>query len=335
MTRKALGQFAATRKATSNERVALKSASNFTMAYAISGGGARYTFSISPAVNGRTTWDLSADGALSITASGTYVLVPQGNYSINVVMWGGAGGSVSYSPTCPGGAGGSSTGFISFVAGESYDFIVGSGGGGGAANRNAGGGGGGTGIQFTTNTTPILVAGGGGGGYGDAPGAAGAGGGSSGQAGGFTDCPGGAGGTQSAAGVGAYGGRRTGASGSGRNGGGGATGSVQFAGGTGFGNGGVGTYNGGDAGSGGGGGGYWGGAEGSGNVGGSGGGGGSGYFNPAVVTNGSTTAGNFGTAANASDPKRPIVTLATSAYAGSSVNGGANGSNGAIVMSIL
>jgi len=333
MTRRALGQFALTRKTTSGEKVALRSSSNFTMAYAISGGGSSggIRFTISPAFNGKSTWDTSADGDLNLSASanGTWVITPISTFTANVVMWGGGGGATGAGP---GGAGGSSTGRITFESGVEYDFIVGSGGFGGASNRDAGSGAGGTGIQFRSNTLPIMVAGGGGGSPGAAaPGAgtAGGGGGTTGQDGisgdrGFGFTTGGRGGTQSAAGASAPGSRRTGAGGSGRNGGGGNTGSPQYPGGVGFGTGGVGTYNGGDQGSGGGGGGYFGGGEGGGDAGGFGGGGGSGYIHPTIVVSGITTQANYGTAASDSDSKR-----------GTAGNGGSNGrgANGAIYLS--
>jgi hypothetical protein len=333
MTLRAFSKQNIANRKSSSEKVTARNAAAMTTAMAITGGAAgpsSYVFTISPAVNGKTTWDVAVDGALSLANSGTWTIIPTYTYSLNVVMWGAGGGSVSYGANYYGGGGGSSNGFVTLSAGVSYDFIVGEGGNGVAANRNAAGGGGGTGIQFTSNTTPILVAGGGGGGYSIATRRAGAGGGSSGQNG-ETAGAGGYGGSQSAAGAGGNGGRRTGASGSGRNGGGGAMGPVVATGGAGFGTGGGGDYNASDAGSGGGGGGYFGGGQGGGDAGGYGGGGGSGYFNPSVVTNGSTNAGEYETAANYVDVKRPTV---GGVQAGASVPNGYKGANGAIVLTI-
>jgi hypothetical protein len=248
------------------------------------------TFSISPAVSGKSTWDLSVDGALTLSTAGTWTIVPSADMSIPTKIWGGGGGSGE------GGAGagaGYANGSITLASGTSYQLIVGGGGtGAGSATRTAGGGGAGSGIQFTSNSTAILVAGGGGGSAGGATRQGGGGGGTSGSNSDSAGSGGGYGGTQSAAGAGGVGSRRTGNSGSGRNGGGGNTGTSTSAGGTGFGNGGVGTYNGADSGSGGGGGGYYGGGEGGGDAGGFGGGGGSGYLHPTLVLNGSMTNGS-------------------------------------------
>lgn len=258
-------------------------------------------FNISPSVDGKSVWDLNADGDLELTGAGTtYTITPVGDFIANVHMWGGGGGSVNYAADGFGGGGGASYGDINFSDSTPYQAIVGGAGAGSPANRDAGGGAGGTGIELTSGSVAIMVAGGGGGGYSPAR-AAGAGGGETGQTGG-PPAFGGLGGTQVAAGVGRSGGRRTGRSGSGRNGGGGGTGPIVNPGGVGFGNGGGGAINPGDAGSGGGGGGFWGGAEGGGDAGGSAGGGGSGHVNPTYVTNGATIQGNLGIQALSSNP---------------------------------
>jgi hypothetical protein len=331
MSLKSLQQQRVTNRKVSFKGTSRKNTTNLTTTVAIRGpSGGGIAFLISPAVNGKSTWDILSDGDLNLSASanGTWVITPLSTFTANVVMWG-AGGGATYNQSA--GAGGASNGLITFEAGVEYDFIVGSGGNGGAGNRDAGAGGAGSGIQFKSNTTPIMVAGGGGGGAGAAApsaGAAGGGGGSSGQDGisgdrnfGFTT--GGRGASQSAAGGSAPGSRRTGAGGSGRNGGGLNTGSLAYAGGVGFGNGGGGAYNGGDQGSGGGGGGYWGGGEGGGDAGGFGGGGGSGYINPVVVAGGTTTQANYATAALNTDAKRGTAGTAGNA---------SRGANGAIYM---
>lgn len=266
------------------------------------------TLTISPAIGGKTQWNLQVDGSLAITtAATTYTVTPTyADFNANLKLWGAGGGSASNNGTSGGngGAGGYSAGAFTFRFGVSYQIIVGGGGAGTTASRTSGGGGAGTGMQFSANATPIIVAGGGGGG-----GAAGfggtAGGGASGQAqitGG--DAPTGFPGTQSAAGAGGAGPRRVGASGSGRNGGGGSTGSFATAGGIGFGNGGVGVLNSGDAGSGGGGGGFFGGGEGGGGTGGAGGGGGSGYTHPTLITNAVNSTGTNDVPPNSSDTER-------------------------------
>ena len=270
-------------------------------------------FSISPAYNSKTVWNLAIDGPLNISGAATYTITPASNFNANVKMWGGGGGGTTDGGR--GGGGGYATGIFSFANGTNYELIVGQGGGGVVGSRNAGGGGGGTGIQITTGTVPVIVAGGGGGGaQNDATRAGGAGGGTSGVTGAGS---GGAGGTQSTPGAGGNGGRRTGSSGSGRNGGYGGTGSQSSRFATGFGIGGWGAVNSGDAGSGGGGGGYFGGGEGGGDAGGFGGGGGSGYVHPTLVTSGVTTAGTLQTAANSTDSNR-----------GTSGTGGIGGTNG-------
>lgn len=283
------------------------------------------TFNISPAVDGKTTWDLEVEGSLNLSTYGTWTLTPTNNFSTVTKIWGGGGGVPTYAASNYGGAGGAAAGTISFTSGTSYDLIVGQGGAGVAANRNAGGAGAGSGIQFTTGSVPILVAGGGGGGYSSAGRRAGAGGGSEGQAG--DGAAGGLGGTQSGPGIGRSGGRRTGASGSGRNGGQLGTGTAATRTSTGFGTGGAGAYNGGDAGSGGGGSGYYGGAEGGGDSGGFGGGGGSGYYNPTYVSSATLYQGNYEIPGNSSDADR-----GTAGSPGVGIVGSFDGTDGKILI---
>ena len=42
------------------------------------------TFTISPAVSGKSTWTLETDGALTITTAGTYTIVASSSYSANL-----------------------------------------------------------------------------------------------------------------------------------------------------------------------------------------------------------------------------------------------------------
>lgn len=284
---------------------------------------------ISPAVSGKTTWDLAVDGALVLTTPNTTYTITSGTGSIptSLKLWG-AGGGNSGGNSGSGGGGGYATGNFTFTTGTSYQIIVGGGGAGTAGPaRSAAGGGAGTGMQ-TTGGTAIIVAGGGGGApdYSQSR-SGGAGGGTTGVTGDPVGSGGGFGGTQSAAGAAGVGSRRGGDSGSGRNGGigAGATRSTA-AGGLGFGNGGAGSTDSGDAGSGGGGGGYFGGGGGGGDVAGMGGGGGSSYIGGAGITNGVTIAGSGGTPGNSSDAAR-----------GTSGNGGAaaaSGNGGRFVISL-
>lgn len=279
---------------------------------------------VSPAIGGKTQWNLITDGDLNVTtAATTYTVTPTYmDVPVSMKMWGAGGGSASSNGTSGGngGAGGYAGGVYTLKYGINYEIIVGSAGAGTSAGRTAAGGGAGTGMQFAGNSTPIIVAGGGGGGGGSGNSGT-AGGGSSGQAQITSgDSPTGFPGTQAGPGAGGVGGRRTGAAGSGRNGGAGNTGSIAVSGGTGFGNGGGGAVNGSDAGSGGGGGGYYGGGEGGGNLGGAGGGGGSGYVHPTLVTSGVITAGSDQTPGNASDSGR-----GTAGAAGINSNSGNSG----------
>jgi hypothetical protein len=263
-----------------------------------------YGFTISPAYSGKSTWDLTVDGPLTLTGSGAWTITPISNFNTTVKMWGG-GGARGYSyrdaitstnSQGPGGGGGYSTANISIQSGVSYIVQVGQGGvrtntASGGATYLAGGvqgssggaqGGGYSGIFITSASQPnaLLMAGGGGGGSDNGFSSnGGAGGGSSGQdsAGGNQ---GGGGGSQSAGGgAAAYNGPTGGSALTG------GLGSVNVSG----------------ASLGGGGGGYWGG--GGGNVG--GGGGGSGRIGTnASVTSGTTTAGAADVPGNSSDASR-------------------------------
>jgi hypothetical protein len=244
-------------------------------------------FTISPAVSGKTTWDLAVDGALNLSSNGTYTLTPLNTFTASVKMWGGGGGTGNQN--MPGGAGGASTGTVTFSSGIAHVVLVGQGGrigsggtalgGGGSGDVYRGGGAGYSGIFRTSQTqnNAVMMAGGGGGsGGGGGAYGAGAGGGSSGQAGnaGQGSQPGG--GTQLA------GGAATGASGS-------VSGAALT----------------GANGLSGGGGGYFGGASGgdSGPYA-PGAGGGSGYLSNTYVTAGQTLTGNLTTTGNSTDADR-------------------------------
>lgn len=113
------------------------------------------TITISPAVEGRTTYDLTriSGGVLTLSSFGAWNLTPNTTFSANVLIWGGGGSA----QPANGGAGGFSTGVITFKQNVSYNVVVGRAGASGA-------GGGGSGIEYLTNSVPIIVAGGGGGG---------------------------------------------------------------------------------------------------------------------------------------------------------------------------
>jgi hypothetical protein len=263
-----------------------------------------YDFTISPAYSGKSTWDLTIDGPLTLTGSGAWTIAPITNFNTTVKMWG-AGGARGYSyrdsitstnDQGAGGAGGYSTANIAIQNGNSYIVQVGQGGirtntassgatylAGGVQGSYGGTQGGGYSGIFITSVSQanalLMAGGGGGGGQGGFSSNAGAGGGSSGQDSAGSN-QGGGGGSQSAGGgAAAY---NSPTVGSALTGGLGKTAS-------------------GEASLGGGGGGYWGG--GGGNVG--GGGGGSGRIGTnASVTSGTTTAGAADVPGNSSDADR-------------------------------
>ena len=152
-----------------------------------SGTGARI-FAISPAVLGKSVWDLDVDGPLNLSTEGTWTITPSSTFIATTKAWGGGGGGGGAAGK--GGGGGFAGGSVQLTAGVAFTITVaGPGiynssaavvGGGGPSSTvtgfRAGSGGGFSGI--TTGATDILLAGGGAGGaYG---GDGGAGGGASG-----------------------------------------------------------------------------------------------------------------------------------------------------------
>lgn len=143
---------------------------------------------LSPAVNGKTQWDLATDGPLVLSSYGAYQLKASSNdLAVHVKMWGAAGGgAMSSSTTCPstylGGAGGFAGGTLTLSQGTWYVAWVGQGGNHGtdpaapfgqagkavtANNGYIAGSGGGLSGLFTASASQanaLLVAGGGGGG---------------------------------------------------------------------------------------------------------------------------------------------------------------------------
>lgn len=298
------------------------------------------TFTITPSVSGNSTWDLTANGSLSLTTAGTWTIVPPETGIIAFKMWGGGGGRGS--PVGANGGGGAyAGGHMTLIANQPYTLIVGGrgitsgptrgaawggGGSGGGGALFGGGGGGATAIYQGANTfanVSVIAAGGGGSGAND--GGSQSAGGGGGVAGGepginMPGSPGtqGNGGTTSAGGGGgttnAQNSATAGTPGSALNGGeGGARGGSGAAGG-------------------GGGGGYYGGGGGGGQGSqpsyGGGGGGGSSYYNPAVLPEGLTITllgANGYVAGNFSDPDR-----GTSGAGG--ITGSLNGNIGKLLL---
>ncbi len=149
MTRKALSQFKTSTKVATADRVTARSTSSFTMAVAIAGqGGASIRFNIDPPVDGKSIWDLSADGALALRTAGTWNITPIAVFTGNVKIWGAGGGAGTASGGI-GGGGGAAVATIQFESTKTYRLIVGATGvvGGGSFGS---GGGGGTGIHDGT-----------------------------------------------------------------------------------------------------------------------------------------------------------------------------------------
>ena len=285
-------------------------------------------FTISPAVGGISSWNLSTDGALNISTSGEYTITMSRTVTVTSKMWGGGGApggsySSAYPPTTSigaGGGGGYGVGTFQLISGSTYILRIARGGrrnttgnlntagatylsGGVQTNGTGWGseGGGYTGI-FATSVTQgnaWLMAGGGGGGSDSGFAASGgAGGGTPGGIGGATQ--GGAGGTQSAGGAAAAYNAST--AGSALTGGLGQNAQASL---------------------GGGGGGYYGG--GGGNVG--GGGGGSGYYKTGTVTSPTLTAGSGSTPGNSADAAR--------SGSGQGGSGSTNGTDGRAILTFV
>ena len=256
------------------------------------------TFSISPAVSGKSTWNLDVDGPLNISTAGVWDITPLSTFSAGTKSWGGGGGINRVA--APAGAAGAMTGTAQLTSGVAYKLYVGgaggsnpstaggtNGGGNGGAGGGVepgGGGGGYSGIR-TAAGVPLAISGGGGGAARAAGAVGGAGGGSSGVAGGSVTAGGGGPGTQVGGGAGGTGDA------------GGGAGSAYA--------GGIGETRGND-GAGGGGGGYYGGGGGGAVIGidAAGGGGGSGYFDPVKVPDGVLYAGSGITPGNSADSDR-------------------------------
>ena len=274
------------------------------------GPGVPRILNLSPAVDGKSTWNLYEDGKLVLNTNQEYTVTVDSPTPINFKLWGAGGGTGTNGEA--GGGGGASSGSMTLANGTTYFVSVGRGGwrttdgvattagtspgsqgGGGVGeptpstgNYPAGVGGGYSAI-FNSATksqanTVVMAGGGGGGGY---NGGGGGGGYPSGEDGGGPS--GGEGGTPTAGGEGGAGGGGTGQDGSALTGGYSVKGPL-------------------DAPGGGGGGGYYGGGGGGSSVAdtGGGGGGGSNYDNPAYLASVTQYSGSGTTAGNESDPDR-------------------------------
>ena len=299
------------------------------------------SFSISPAVSGRSTWNLDTDGPLTLSSYGDWTITTTSSFNASLKMWGAGGAqgpTKSNFTTYPGGAGGFAGGTVAFPASSTLVARVGQGGlptpdsaggsgaafgGGGQAynyvdgNWNGGSGGGLAGLFLgsISQGNSILIAGAGGGG-------------GSAQSGRGGPCNGGAGG-------GSTGGNGTGSSYGGQGG-------SQVAGGSGSSGASIGSSISGSvlqggsqtsssAMGGGGGGGYFGGGSGiytSPDTA-TAGGGGSAYFNPTYVSSATLTAGSGTAPGNSGDSDR-----GSSGNAGNTGSGGAaqSGTDGKIVI---
>ncbi len=168
-------------------------ATNRPSSIALSGVGSAPVrqLTISPAVSGRTTWDLATNGNLVISTAGVYSVTVSQATTVSAKAWGGGGGAANtnYSNTvaamAKGGGGGYTGGNLTLQPGVTYTVVVGSagasstsngayggGGGGKSGSRSNGGQGGGyTGIfaGAEAQANAVLMAGGGGAASGDGP----------------------------------------------------------------------------------------------------------------------------------------------------------------------
>ncbi len=162
-----------------------------TMALSGAGSAPVRQLTISPAVNGRTTWDFAVNGNLAISTPGVYSVTVSQATTVSAKAWGGGGGAanVNYSNAvssmAKGGGGGYTAGNLTLQPGVTYTVVIGSagvastsrgaygqGGAGKSGSRSNGGQGGGYTALFAgaeAQANALLVAGGGGGASGDGP----------------------------------------------------------------------------------------------------------------------------------------------------------------------
>lgn len=250
------------------------------------------TFTISPAVGGKSVWNLDVDGALNLSSAGTWTITPIATFTVDAKVWGAAGGSLGSGYN--GGGGGGAVGTVTLTGGQSYTIYVGSGGPVQTSEWTRGGNY--SGIRSSSGTA-ILIAGGGGG-SGNS-GSGGAGGGTS----GISPSSGGQGGTQTAGGAGGGGSVCTGDPGTAWAGGYECYNHTNPSGGSGY---------------------FGGGGTGADDYIRYGGGGGSGYSNATYVTGGTLYTGSGITPGNASDSDRGT--------AGSAITTYGTGNNGKVIL---
>ncbi len=111
------------------------------VALTLTGVAPTRTVSLSPAVNGNSTWDFDTNGKLTFATAGTYSVTPAFTLNVSLKGWGGGGGGspgyMGKSP--PGGGGGYAAGTVTLQAGQTYTVIVGSGGAIGVSGGAPGG----------------------------------------------------------------------------------------------------------------------------------------------------------------------------------------------------
>lgn len=248
-------------------------------------------FAVTPALNGKTTWNFAVDGNINIT-TGSYTITPKKNLTLSLKMWGegGAGGKSGSGNSYASGAGAALVGTITLIKDTSY-YLTFFGAGTSAATVNSNGGNAAgifSGTSAVFGNAIAIAAGGGGAGYDDG------GRGDTGGAGGYPTGSNGAG-YSTAFGLGAT------------QSAGGAAGTASNLGTAGSAlQGGSGGFNGSTYGAGGGGGGYYGGGGASiqASWAGAGGGGGSSYANAILVTGLTHYSGSGTTPGNSGDSIR-------------------------------
>lgn len=122
-------------------------------------------FTISPAINGRTYWNLYDDGDFTIVGKTTnpvaYTITFTANVDIGIIGIGGGGGN-NVSGASRGSGAGSFVGYFSANTTTSYKIFAGSQGSTSGSSREGAGGGAASGL-LTRSNNPIIIAGGGGG----------------------------------------------------------------------------------------------------------------------------------------------------------------------------
>lgn len=170
-------------------------ATNSANTLTLTGAGVQRVLAVSPAVSGKTSWNVDVDGPLPLSAAGSWTLTPATSMGLNVKLWGAGGGgggydgSASYAGKGGGGAfvgglyqvakntvvsavvgGGGGLGLTSVTgtgAGAAGSNGGGTGGNAGTYGTSGGGGGGGGRTELMVGATLVACAGGGGGGGGD------------------------------------------------------------------------------------------------------------------------------------------------------------------------